>query len=85
MPEIASDPRNYFKFKAVKGVFTSPAIACGSAACFPDKFFIINNNYLGIGFLTARSLPKASMKSNALSTAFLSANSFLTSTKSWAR
>jgi hypothetical protein len=50
MPEIASDPRNYFKFQSCQRCFHKPCDRLRFGGVFPDKFFIINNNYLGIGF-----------------------------------
>jgi hypothetical protein len=50
MPEIASDPRNYFKFQSCQRCFHKPCDRLRFGGVFPDKFFIINDNYLGIGF-----------------------------------
>jgi hypothetical protein len=50
MPEIASDPRNYFRFQSCQRCFYKPCDRLRFGGVFPDKFFIINNNYFGIGF-----------------------------------
>jgi hypothetical protein len=50
MPKIASDPRKYFKFQSCQRCFHKPCDRLRFGGVFPDKFFIINNNYLGIGF-----------------------------------
>ena len=50
MPETASDPRTYFKFQSCQRCFHKPCDRLRFGGVFPDKFFIIHNSYLGIGF-----------------------------------
>jgi hypothetical protein len=50
MPEIASDPRTYFKFQSCQRCFHKPCDRLRFGGVFPDKFLFIHNNYLGIGF-----------------------------------
>jgi hypothetical protein len=51
MPEITSDPRRYFRFQSCQRCFHKPCDRLRFGGVFPDKFFIIHNSYLGIGFL----------------------------------
>ena len=51
MPEITSDPRKYFKFQSCQRCFHKPCDRLRFGGVFPDKFFIIHNSFLGIGFL----------------------------------